>query len=215
MGAMAVAAVAFIGAEAGAFGQSRPATIAVDTYPPLEAAASEIEKISGIPVTHYEDIGCDYPGDQRDITAGNVTPEQIQLHGAVKVIVPRGATLTAAIAVDSSTSRPSGPEATEAALERVNSAYNTSGTLPGRFRVVDSFGAFFAQPVALRNGSGSAVAVRAVFSEPTTFPEEQRSRFETLLLILAEVAKGTGLTIDIGMVSVNGLAMAQLAIGAD
>ena len=46
---------------------------------------------------NYKDVRCDFPGDQKDITEGNVTPAQERLNGPVKVIVPRGGELPTTI----------------------------------------------------------------------------------------------------------------------
>lgn len=89
---------------ASAFAQTKAITFSVNDFRPLAAAARNIEQISGTPV-NYEDVRCDFPGDQKDITAGNVTPAQERLNGPVKVIVPRGGPLVTTITVAGSTAR--------------------------------------------------------------------------------------------------------------
>jgi hypothetical protein len=74
--------------------QNRAVTIAVNDYRPVAAAISQLEQLSAIPI-NFEDVRSDFPGDQLDVTAQNVTPAQQQLalqggRGPVKDIAPRG-----------------------------------------------------------------------------------------------------------------------------
>ena len=197
-----------------ALAQTMAITVAVNDFTPLAAAAREIERISGIPV-NYEDVRCDFPADQKDITEGNVTPAQVRLNGPVKVIVPRGGPLSATIAVNASTALLQDADATASALNSIISAYNASGTLPGSFRLESANGEFFLEPVTMRDVSGNTVPVQAVLSTPITLPLQRRGAYETLDLILAAASKASGFKIDIGMVPTNGLAMSHPAIGAD
>lgn len=196
------------------FAQSKSITLTVDDYRPLDAAVLEIEKISGLPI-HYEDMRCDFAGDELDITPLiGVTPAQLALHGSVKDVVPRGGPLAAMIAVDASTGRLLDAEATSEALNAVVSAYNAPGTLPGQFEVVRANGAFFVEPTAVRNSSGQTVPIRAILSTPITIPAEERIAADTLNLILAQVSQLSGFKVSVGEVPMNALAMTRGAFSA-
>ena len=197
-----------------AFAQTRAITFSVNDFRPLAAAARDIEQISGTPV-NYEDLRCDFPGDQKDITAGNVTPAQERLNGPVKVIVPRGGPLVTTITVAGSTSRLPDAGVTYEALTNIVSAYNSSSTLPGRFRLESANGEFFLEPIAMRDASGNTGPVTPVLSTAITLPLQQRNAAETLDLILAQVSKASGFKIGVGSVPMNALAMGQVTIGAD
>lgn len=205
--------------QALAVAQSTTTTVSVDSARPMGDAAIEIERISGTPV-NYEDVRCDFPGDQVDITKGNVTPAQEQLalqngFGPVKLIAPRGGPLSVAVAVDPSTLRLPDANATASALNDIISIYNSSGTLSGRFQVDSYSGEFFLEPVEVRDVSGNAVAIQPVLSTPITLPLAKRNAYQTLDLILQTVSTASGFKIGIGGVPMNMLALGQVTIGAD
>jgi hypothetical protein len=198
-------------------GQTRATTIAVNDYRPLAAAVSQLEQLSTIPI-NFEDVRFDFPGDQIDVTAQNVTPASQQLAlqeglGPVKDIAPRGGPLSATIAVDAASGKLKDANALAAALNSVLSAYAGSN-LPGAFSVENYNGAFFVAPTAMRDASGATVAVSSVLSTPITLSVKQGIAAEVLNQILSQVYKRSGFKIEAGSVPMNGLAMGRVTFDA-
>jgi hypothetical protein len=197
--------------------QTSAATIAVNDFRPLASAVSRLEQLSGIPI-NYEDIRCDFPGDQKDMTAENVTPAQQQLaqkngFGPVKDIAPRGGPLSAAIAVDAVSGQLRDANALAGALNSVLSVYSGSN-LPGAFQMESYHGAFFVAPIKDRDATGATVSVTPVLSTPITISVKNGVALHVLDQIVAEVYKGSGHKIGVGSVPINGMAMGRVTLEA-
>lgn len=197
-------------------GQTKPVTISVKDYRPMRAAVVRIRELSGVPVS-YEDVRCDFPADQLDVTEGSFTPEQIQMsvrngNGPPKFVVPRGGSLSFMFAADSSTGRLADLTSTKAALQSALAAYNSSG-LPGKFGLEIYDGQLIIAPIEERDGKGTAVPVASVLSAPVMLPPIEESAMEQVVQILDAVKQGTGYRVGVGAVPVNGMAMTRAQLG--
>jgi hypothetical protein len=197
-------------------GQTQPLTISVNDYRPMRAAVVQIRKLSGIAV-NYEDVRCDYPGDQLDETAGSFTPAEIQMsiqsgRGSPRLIVPRGGPLSFSVSVDAATGQLADLASTEAAVRAALAAYNSSG-LPGKFGLEVYGGELIVAPVGERDVNGATVPAASILSTPVTLPSFEESAMERAGRILQAVTQGTGYKVGIGTVPINGMAMMRVGLG--
>ncbi len=211
--AWAVLLAAFMLRPPAAIGQTKSLTISVNDYRPLRNAVQQIQTLSGIPA-NYEDVRCDYPGDQFDKTAGSFTPAQIQMsvqsgYGAPKLVVPRGGSLAFEISVDASTGRLPDFASTQAALESALAAYNSS-SLPGKFHLDAYNGEFIVAPIEERNSAGATVPASPVLAAPVMLPSFEETAMERLDRVLVLVTQGSGYKVGIGTVPISGMAMTHV-----
>jgi hypothetical protein len=198
------------------FGQTQASTISVNTFRPLAAVADQLQQLSQIPI-NYEDVRCDFPGDQTTVQGAYTAAQQALASqngvvGPLVDIAPRGGPLSATIAVNASRQLPNAP-AVASALNSFLSSYSGS-TLPGAFSMEAYNGAFFLAPTSIRNQTGTTVLAPAVLSTPITLSVNQGVAFQVLDQILAQVSQTSGFKIGVGTVPVNALAMARVTINA-
>ena len=186
-------------------GETRTIEVTVDDTRPLAAAILKIEELSGIPI-NYEDVPVYYSGDIKvaDFAARAPVPP-----GGERTLVARGGQLSVVIVVDATTGRLKDIQAVETALAALVSAYNSSD-LPGDFEIEQSNGVFFVKPVRYRDTSGATRPMTPVLSTPITFPEEKRTREQTMRLILRQVSAAAGLEIGLGGMNLWG----EVTLGA-
>jgi hypothetical protein len=194
-------------------GQTANQTVPVNDPRPLAAASDRIEKLSGLPV-NYEDGPYVNAADLQDVTSKVLTPSQIGAAGPnFHVIVPRGGPLSAVITVDPTTGGLGTLSAVQAAAEAfVNNQASTYGQL---FSVGQVNGCVFISPSKLKNIVGSLQPITPVFSANISFPQEKRTGYGTLKLILQSVLEATGSKVGIASAPLKAFAETNVTIRAN
>ncbi len=193
--------------------QGPTTTLAVNDPRPVAAAAMEVERLSGVPV-NYEDLRYENPADLQDITDQIMTPAQkAQATPGVRVIVPRGGTLSVPVYTDAD-GRLSDFSSVVTALNALVSAYATSPVRAGSFTVELGNGVVYIEPSQVRDAAGNTDGVHPVLSTPVTFPPQSRTGFDTVRMILDQVSQASGLKLDLGTAPMGVLASFEIEIGA-
>jgi len=195
-----------------AFGQSKTVTLTADGPRPLAKAVLEIEGLSGIPI-NYEDFRIEHPPDMNDVTDVVQGPAQKAANPNSRIIVPRGGHFSANILVDAVTGKLTHTTDVAHALNAILAAYRSSN-LPGDFSLESFNGVFLIAPVRARAATGTTVPFVPIFSTRITLREVQRNAYQTLKLILDQVAKAVDFRIGLGAVP-RGTTASQITIGAE
>ncbi len=211
-----VSSALFLAFSASGTCQTQATTFSVSSFRPLADASRRLAELSKQPI-YYEDVRCDFPGDQV-VLNGQYTAAQQQQAAQLGIVTPltdvapRGGSLSTTIAVNSTGHLPDST-ALAGAINSILSVYSASG-LPGAFGVEQYNGAFFLAPTEIRNQTGATAKFTPVLSTPITFSVTQGVAFGALKQILAQVSQATGYRIDVGSAPVNALAMARVTINA-
>jgi len=144
--------------------QTQAASVSVNGFRPMAVVVSQLEQLSGIPI-NYEDLRCDFVGDQTIIQGAYTAAQQAMavkngVVGPLVDIAPRGGSLSATITVNAS-GKLSDTSAVASALNSVLSAYSGSG-LPGAFGLEQYNGTFFVAPNSQRDQTGATITVPPV-----------------------------------------------------
>jgi hypothetical protein len=194
-------------------GQTTNQTVTVNDPRPLAAASDKIEQLSGLPV-NYEDGPYVNAADLQDVTSKVLTPSQIGAAGPnFRLIVPRGGQLSAVIAVDTTTG---GLGTLNAAQAAAGAFVNTHASGYSQlFFAGEINGSVFITPAKLKNIAGSLQPITPVLSAYISFPQEQRTGYDTLKLILQLVLEATGSKVGIASAPFKAFAETNVTIGAN
>ena len=177
---------------------------------PVDTIIRQIEKLSGVPI-NYEDLLYANPADVKDIGA-SVAPSS---GAGAHLIVPRGGTLSMAVAVDANTQKLADVTSTANALNALIAAANASPVIAGKFRIDSYNNTFFVVPTHARSATNNnMIPVTPVLSTPIDLPGVQQTAFETLRDILDQVSKKTGVTVKVGTIPIKAFAVAKTTIAA-
>jgi hypothetical protein len=178
--------------------QSNSVSIYVDDGRPVDAAIQSLVDRYPIVIT-YEDPRYEYSRDIKDVTDAIRNP--LAPPATRRTLVPRGGILQASYDVSVATGQPTD---TGEALRRILES-NDVGPAGGRFRVLESGGAFHVVPTAIKNAGGSWVAQASVLDTPITLNLQGQSGYALLEAITKEVSRVGGTNIGFGGQAINAL----------
>lgn len=185
-------------------------TSSADDGRPVDTIIRQIEKLSGIPI-NYEDLLYNNPADTKDVGASVVSSSGTSAH----LIVPRGGTLSIAVAVNATDQKLADPISTATALNALIATANTSPVIAGNFKLDSYNNTFFVVPTQARSATNNSMnPVTAVLSTPVDLPGVQQTAIETLRDILDQVSKKTGVTVKIGTIPIKPFAVTKTTVAA-
>lgn len=194
--------------------QTKTDTISVQDPRPLSAIAAAIEARTGVPI-NYEDARYENAADLQDITDSIMTPEQkAQAIPGVRVVVPKGGSLTALVTVNLKGPFPDLLGASNALANAIN-AYNSSPAFSAEFEMNSRDGVLYVEPRRIRDGAGQLRGISPVLSTPITLERRERTGLETLGLITSQLSKTTGYRVEIGTVPLYAMITSQVTFGSD
>uniref|UniRef100_Q01V66 Uncharacterized protein n=1 Tax=Solibacter usitatus (strain Ellin6076) TaxID=234267 RepID=Q01V66_SOLUE len=181
--------------------QVRPTRIDLNDPRPVAMAAVELERHLGWVVT-YEDPAWLAQSEVKDVTESVRSDMQsmpaFMRNLIPRVLVPKGGSFSFEL--------PSGPMARGGRVNAVNdilTAHTSSGN-PGVFRAQEgASGRLHIIPMVARDRSGQLVAQQPILSRPITVPSRQYQGLEFLGAFTEELARSTGVDVQIGTVPLN------------
>jgi hypothetical protein len=197
----------FIGTGLTAGAETGPvARIVVDDGSPVYRVVRELERRYGWYMT-YEDPPFQHASELRDVTH----PEYRRTHpNEAPALLPRTRHFEFAYSTPEDGTAPNLRDT----LDVLYRSYNTSGN-PGVF-ADDHIGAFVhIHPLRVLRPDGTVSAHQSVMATPVSFPNQQRTAYDTLLILLSQVSEKSGQNISLGNISTNALMTASGEHGAD
>jgi hypothetical protein len=187
-------------------GTQRVENLSIDDPRPIAEAVKLIQNKYGLIIT-YEDPRFSYEGDLVDKT----DPQYRQEHpGGYKALTAKGGHLEINYVLSQVTGK---PESTQALLQQVLDAAAAAGH-PGRFQIKQTGRFFHVVPRQVKNSRGEWVDQNSILDLPISFPERQRTVFETLETILKAVSQEAGIRVGVGTAPMNTLIRIQTTQGA-
>jgi hypothetical protein len=183
--------------------------IALSQRRPLEAALSQLENQIGIPV-NYEDPRFECADDIEDVTTQVQNAAQKAAHPNVRIIVPKGGSLSLDLLL------PSVPQAADAlvAVTQLRQQHEASG-YPGRFSVKAVRSVITVEPNAVRKSDCTWSETSPVMEMAISFPPQVRDATETLTLILNTLAQQIGVKIGLANLPVLSFVNRSVTLGAN
>ncbi len=181
---------------------------------PLSAIGAAIEVRTGVPI-NYEDARYEHEADLQDVTDTIMSPEQkAQARPGVRVIVPKGGTLTTSLSTD-----PAGPFpdflSASTALNAALQAYHGSGAFSAKFAVSTRNGALFIKPTQIRDAAGENRDSTPVLDTAVTLEHRTRRGIETLDLLAKVLSTASGYRVEVGTVPLRAMIESQVTMGAE
>jgi len=176
-------------------GIQRYEKLSVDNPRPMAEAVKQLQNKYGVIIT-YEDPRFIYEADLVDKT----DPQYRRAHpGGYKALSPKGGHLEINYVVSPLTGKPETPLTL---LQQLLDVYAASDN-PGRFRLKQTGRFFHVVPRQVKNNRGQWVDQGSILDLPISFPERQRSGFETVETILKAVSQSAGISVGIGTAPMN------------
>jgi len=101
------------------------------------------------------------------------------------------------------TKNPAGiPDNPGKVIQRLLDAHAAAGN-PGIFGLKRDFGIFHVLPIQTKNSAGQMVKVSSILDTRISFPEEERTGYQTLRVICETISKSTGTEVTVGTIPLN------------
>jgi hypothetical protein len=177
-------------------GQEQPSVkLSVDDPRPLAEAVKQLQEKYGWVIT-YEDPRLINESDLLDET----DPKYRQAHpGGMRALTPKGGHLEISYFVSPATGKPENPKAL---LQMLLNTYATSAN-PGRFELKQTGQIFHIIPAQAKDIRGRWVHQASILDIPITFPEKERSVYETLETITRALSSATQVRVVVGTIPLN------------
>jgi hypothetical protein len=192
----------------GAGGQpNSTVTIQVDDPRPLAKAAEMLETNLGVPI-NYEDP--EYASDEDLVDVTDATWRAANPGDPKRALVPRGGALEVSYQpnhTDGSVDDP-GP-----IIQEIIDAHRAH-SYPGVFILRHEASVYTITPTQVKDANGRLTPQQSAFDTAISFPQAERSGYETLELIIGEISAIIGKHIGIGTVPINYLSQQKVTIGA-
>lgn len=169
--------------------------LSVDNPRPMAEAVKQLQEKYGWIIT-YEDPRLVNESDLLDVT----DPNYRQAHpGGRRALAPKGGRLEISYFVSSATGKPENPRAL---LQMLLNAQAASAN-PGRFELKQTGQVFHVIPAQVKDVRGRWIHQASILGIPITFPEKERSVFETLETITRALSSATQMKVTIGTIPLN------------
>jgi hypothetical protein len=172
-----------------------PEKLSVNDPRPVAEAVKQLQEKYGWIIT-YEDPRLSNESDLLDET----DPKYRQAHpGGRRALAPKGGRLEVDYFVSPVTGKPENPGAL---LQLLLNAHAASAN-PGRFELKQTGQIFHVIPSQIKDASGRWVHQTSILDIPITFPEKERSVFETLETVTRSLSSASQMRIVIGTIPLN------------
>jgi hypothetical protein len=169
--------------------------LSVDGPRPVAEAVKQLQEKYGWIIT-YEDPRLVNESDLLDVT----DPKYRQANpGGRKALAPKGGHLEISYFVSQATGKPENPKAL---LQMLLNAHAASAN-PGRFELRQTGQVFHVAPSQVKDIRGRWAHQASILDTPITFPEKERSVFETLEAITRVLSSATQMKVAIGTIPLN------------
>jgi len=172
-----------------------PVKLSVNDPRPMAEAVKQLQEKYGWVIT-YEDPRL---SNESDLLV-ETDPKHRQDHpGGRRALTPKGGTLEISYFVSPVTGKPENPRALLQALLNAHAASDN----PGRFELKQTGQVFHVIPEQVKDIRGRWVHQTSILGIPITFPEKERSVFETLGTITSALSSAAQMRIVIGAIPLN------------
>ena len=171
-----------------AFGQTRDVLISIEDGRPLAKLADEIERVTGV-LVNYEDAPYGNSADVADLTEA-----VSRMRSTSRVLVPRQGSINVTLHMGGSDAQNDVAAGLSAAISQ-----HIAKRLPGLYALHENDNAMFIDPIQVLDAHGVMASSPSILATPVSIPYKERTEFETLETVLAEVARQAGVRIGAGM----------------
>lgn len=180
--------------------------LSVDDPRPMAEAVKQLQEKYGWIIT-YEDPRLVNESDLLDVTDPNY---RLANPGGKRALDPKGGRLEISYFVSSATGKPENPGAL---LQMLLNAHAATAN-PGRFELRQTGQVFHVIPSQAKDVRGMWARQSSILDIPITFPEKERSVFETLEIITRALSSATQIKVVIGAIPLNLFARHRTTLSA-